>query len=546
MVPAAPLEDVGDFALDGLLGEGGSAVVYAARHPAYPGELALKVLHPDLALSDKEIDRFLDEARKLAQLDHPAIVRLVASGRLPDGRPFLAMPRLRGRSLGDHLRAEALAPGRALALFDDVARAVAELHATGLLHRDIKPDNVFWIAPEAPDFRERLVLLDLGIARDVESSPGTTTRAGLSRGTPDYMAPERLFGQRASIRTDVYELALLLYFMLARRPPWQEGDAHGRLDPKVDPDVARTVSPDVVRALEDSLALDVNRRPASVGDLLARLGPIASNPATDERPSAASELPPTRVVLTPHPELVAEMRTGPRNSAIGSAPTEIARPSSMPPVDTGPGGLAHPTLRSQAASSEQAVPSEKRSRGLAPIGVGVAIAAVGITAAVVIGSRRSETPSQAQPSATETSASSSTPKSESETTAPAMGASSQLHAAVPSASSANAPSASASASTVRGVPSAASNPAASVAASASSAPSPPSSSGAMPPACAEFVALMCSPTSGARPEECAAWTKNVHDWVAKGPPDIAASNCSAALSASKGGLEARKNWKPPP
>src|SRR5262245_38189 len=201
---------IGDYEVEGVLGEGGSAVVYAARGDA--GEVALKVLRADAAGGEREIRRFLDEARHLSRVVHPNLVRVQAAGTLPDGRPFLAMTRLRGETLAARLGRGALPVAEALRLFDPIVDAVAAIHEAGLLHRDLKPENVFLE-------EGRPVVLDLGIARE----QGAVTTTGRVRGTPATMAPERFFGTPASEATEVYELALLLYAMLTARSPW--GDA---------------------------------------------------------------------------------------------------------------------------------------------------------------------------------------------------------------------------------------------------------------------------------------------------------------------------------
>jgi serine/threonine protein kinase len=511
---------LGDYAVDGVIGEGGSSLVYAARAPDGV-DVALKVLHPDVALSDREIERFLDEARKLAQVRDPGIVSVLASGRLPDGRPFIAMPRLRGRSLGDRLRTDALAPKRAIELFAGISSAVSALHASGLLHRDIKPDNVFWIEPE-----QRLVLLDLGIARDTEASPSTTTRHGLSRGTPDFMAPERLFGQRASVRTDVYELALLLYLMLARRPPWDEGDPQGRLQPKVDPTLAATIPPALVALLEDALALDVSRRPESIDALRQRIA--------DATAGAEPRRSGTNIVITPGPL--------PAHSYLSGLPTEV----SVAPQ--------HEDASRSGVSLPPAVTASPRPRApVWPFAAGGLVAAAGIAVAIFFAVRAPAEPSkragsEARLDAPEARDSTrlrrdSTAEDGLDVGAPARPPSVQSSDGsppLPSPSSlssaptrpianASAPASTSSASAPSSVPSA-------------SAPSAPSAAG-MPPACAELVALMCDPTSGARPEECTAWKNNVDSWM-KNSPTQAPSTCAAALSASQAGLANRRSFKP--
>lgn len=215
----------GDFHVSHVLGDGGSGTVYAATHAGQ--EVALKVLHHDLALSEKERRRFLDEASRMCRASHPGLIVLLHSGTLPDGRPYLSMPRLVGETLAARVENGPLPLRMALAHFETLAQAVAVLHLSGVIHRDIKPENVF-----LEDHTERPVLLDFGIARDVGESSYSTTDAGTVRGTIAYMAPERFFGVQASANTDIFELAVVLYVMLVGRPPWaKESGAAGRLHP---------------------------------------------------------------------------------------------------------------------------------------------------------------------------------------------------------------------------------------------------------------------------------------------------------------------------
>lgn len=222
---AAQPSVLGEFRIRSVLGEGGSGVVYDATWG--PRRVALKVLHPSLVGTGKERAQFLTEAQRLQQIMHPSVVKVLAVGQLPDGRPYLAMERLEGETLASVIARGALPLARALEMFSELASAVHALHEQGLVHRDLKPENVFVV-----DDRHA-VLLDFGIAKDLDAPASTTTQEGNVRGTPAYMAPERFFGQPAGIATDVYELALVLYTMLAGRLPWNDvADPEARLAPR--------------------------------------------------------------------------------------------------------------------------------------------------------------------------------------------------------------------------------------------------------------------------------------------------------------------------
>ena len=237
-----------------VLGEGGSGIVYEVRvrsasDPLANGSvtLAMKVLRDDLAPSERERRRFLAEAERMQRLRAPGLVTLLESGLLPDGRPYLAMPLLDGETLAERLKRGPLPAQVAARYFAVLASAVHALHAAGMVHRDVKPENVI-LVDDAP------VLLDFGIARDIDDGTTTTTAEGRVRGTPAYMAPERFFGAPASVRSDVYELGVVLYMMLVGRLPWgSEKNVTDRLNPAnprdAGADVSRTLATVILRAL---------------------------------------------------------------------------------------------------------------------------------------------------------------------------------------------------------------------------------------------------------------------------------------------------------
>ncbi|HLK38302.1 MAG TPA: serine/threonine-protein kinase [Polyangiaceae bacterium] len=247
---------LGEFAVSSVLGEGGSGVVYAASSDRH-GEIALKVLHENLALSERERRRFLEESERMRRVRHPSLVPMIDAGVLPDGRPYLAMPLLRGESLAERVGRGALPLAAALARFGEIAEGATALHDAGLVHRDVKPENVF-----LDETSGRAILLDFGIARDLGGPTTTTTRAGAIRGTPAYMAPERFFGTPASIASDVYELAVVFYMMLVGRLPWDaEHDASARLHPKTPRDQGIELPAGLVSVLMGALSTRPEARP---------------------------------------------------------------------------------------------------------------------------------------------------------------------------------------------------------------------------------------------------------------------------------------------
>jgi eukaryotic-like serine/threonine-protein kinase len=255
-VPSRPGEVVADrFELIRLAGQGGFGEVWRARDRAGGGEAAVKILHPR---PDAD-DRFLREARLLSELRHPGIVRHLAHGRTPDDRLWLAMEWLEGETLADRLGRAGLTLGESVAFATRLADALAALHVRGVVHRDVKPENVFLVDGEL----QRAKLLDLGVARLKESSRGAT-RTGALLGTPGYMAPEQARGAReVDPRADVFSLGCILYECLTGQPAFTGEGVLAMLAKILLDDVPRVreVRADVPPALDDLIAAMTDKDP---------------------------------------------------------------------------------------------------------------------------------------------------------------------------------------------------------------------------------------------------------------------------------------------
>lgn len=209
------------YRLERCLGEGGQGSVWRAENLVLELPVALKLVHPE-AVHGLVPDRLFREARAAATLGHPAIVRIFDVGRTADGLPFLVMELLRGESLADELtRTERLSPARALRLLLPIADGLAAAHAERIVHRDVKPDNIFiavsgdWIQPK---------LLDFGLARRSISGDrlGRLTDAGAVLGTPAYLSPEQASGRgEVDARADVWSFSATLYECLTGVVPFQ-------------------------------------------------------------------------------------------------------------------------------------------------------------------------------------------------------------------------------------------------------------------------------------------------------------------------------------
>ena len=220
-------ESVGSYRLLGAIGSGGMGVVYVAEHLLLGRRAAIKFLHPHVSGEPDMVERFFNEARAASAVKHPGIVEVYDFGYL-DGRAYLVMEYLDGESLLSHLRVEGtLRVDRSVAIGRKVAAALGAAHDAGVVHRDLKPDNIFLVrdAPDtAPEARGRVCLLDFGVAKLVRtdgSFSASATASGVLVGTPAYMSPEQCRGGgQVDGRSDLYSLGCVLYGMLAGRPPF--------------------------------------------------------------------------------------------------------------------------------------------------------------------------------------------------------------------------------------------------------------------------------------------------------------------------------------
>ncbi len=249
------------------IGHGGASRVFRAARAGDGARVALKVLRPELAVS-LTAQRFLREIEVLRQLDHPNIARLLDAGE-SDWLVWYVMEFVEGPSLRAWLDEHGRAPlDVSLRRSCEILDAVAHAHARGIVHRDVKPENIV-LAPG-----RGAVLLDFGIARAVAVSEGEkVTRSGFTVGTSRYMSPEQAAGQPVDHRSDLYALGCVLYECLTGAPPYQhELDSHVMIFHQRSPipDI-RKARPDVpkplAKVMERALAKDPRERYQSAGEL---------------------------------------------------------------------------------------------------------------------------------------------------------------------------------------------------------------------------------------------------------------------------------------
>ena len=310
------------------IGTGGMASVYRARHLAFGETVAIKLVGPKLAHDADFLKRFRTEAVVTRKLQHPNAVRVEDLDTTEDGRPFIIMEYVNGRSLREVIRTEgALALPRAVAIARQACSALAAAHAIGITHRDIKPDNIL-LTPSPGG--ELVKVLDFGIAKVKEGAFDTgegytPTQTGMVMGTPQYISPEQAMGKRGDEvdgRSDLYSLGVVLYEMVTGRLPFSSDTAMGMIlhhlqTSPTPPQIARAdlaIPAPLSDLLMKALQKERDRRFASADEMLAALNavaalPLPSAPLTPLAPGA-SRLSPVPVPTpapadkpTPHPAL---------------------------------------------------------------------------------------------------------------------------------------------------------------------------------------------------------------------------------------------------
>ena len=260
------------YRLDALAGIGGMGAVYSAHHLALDRRVALKILQPNIALSnDRLLELFEREAKTAAQLTHENIVIVLDAGRTANNLAYIAMEWLEGYTLAEEIAARGkLDFGRVMEILRQVSSALEAAHAARVVHRDLKPANIMLVSQ--PDGRERLKVLDFGIAKVISET--TVAPVSVVMGTPLYASPEQLsLGGRIDGRADNYSLGVILFEMLAGAPPFNAASAREmfHLQTSAPPPPLRKFRPDAPPALESLinrlLARDPEDRPQSAGQI---------------------------------------------------------------------------------------------------------------------------------------------------------------------------------------------------------------------------------------------------------------------------------------
>src|SRR5215208_3724699 len=259
----------GRYRLEAQIGSGGMSTVYRAFDTTLERQVAVKLMHREIASDSDQLERFRREARSVAQLSHPHIVGVIDAGE-EDGRPYIVLEYVEGETLKERIRRMGRLPiDEAIAYAIEIARALGAAHARGIVHRDIKPQNVL------VDEEGSAKVTDFGIARSLEEEG--LTADGRVLGTTDYVSPEQALGHAVNGRSDIYSLGIVLYEMLVGDVPFPGENQvsvamkHVREDL---PDVQSRrphVSATLAAVLDRMTDKDLGRRYADVPPLVADL-----------------------------------------------------------------------------------------------------------------------------------------------------------------------------------------------------------------------------------------------------------------------------------
>jgi serine/threonine protein kinase len=402
----------GKYRVAKALGGGAMGIVYEGYHLRLQKAVAIKVLRPELAAVEDLRDRFEAEARAAAAIGHPNIVTVTDLGQTPDGALYFVMDRLRGESLGQRLEREGrldVAATTTIAL--EVLSGLEAAHALRLVHRDLKPDNIF--LAKSPGGRETAKILDFGIAKALASvgrrSKGT--QVGMTVGTPLYMAPEQaLADPDIDQRADIYALGVILYQTLSGRPPFEGKDSVSVLAAAMTqtaPSLARlcpAAPPALIGLIDSAMSRDRDNRPASTAIFLSRLHAATAGHESVPTPKVAPAFNATSLAALDSAVLV-DLAGNPLNETPPPVAAYVEPHFAPPESEELPLATAEPVRPSpretHVISPEEHAPERRRRRvalrpllWIVPVGV-LAAAGVALGPGLLARARQADLPAAA-------------------------------------------------------------------------------------------------------------------------------------------------------
>ncbi|HWA75257.1 MAG TPA: serine/threonine-protein kinase [Polyangiaceae bacterium] len=287
----------GTYVVERVLGEGGMGRVYLARHTRIAQKrVAIKVLHDEYARNQEVLVRFQREAEAAAAVSHPNVMTVLDVDRTPNGLPYLVCEYLEGIDLSEHLkRVGKLDVATALYFAQKLCAGLGAAHASGVIHRDLKPQNVFLLGDfaKAAPARPELKILDFGLSRFLDTATGDQlTKTGYIMGTPAYMAPEQARGLKVDRRVDVYGVGAILFTALTGRAPFEGDTPQATVLAVLNSEAPRprslepSIPPYVELAIERALAREADERYPDMATFAQALQ--ALEPAAVKRASEAS------------------------------------------------------------------------------------------------------------------------------------------------------------------------------------------------------------------------------------------------------------------
>src|SRR6187200_233984 len=289
----------GRYEIQQRVGEGGMGVVYKSRQISIDRIIALKMLNAQMAQDPTWVQRFYNEAKACSRLQHPNTIRMFDFGQTTDNRLFMTMEFLDGMSLRDALAKGPMTPHRVIKILIQCCASLAEAHSIGIIHRDIKPDNVFLLnMAGSPDF---VKLLDFSVAKLLEGDR-MKTQAGVVFGTPQYMSPEQGRGLPLDARSDLYALGILAFEMLTGMVPFHDENPMTVIQMHLHaaiPPMPETVPYSVQQIVRRALEKDAGRRYQSSGEMMQHCQQVFAEVTQGGMSIGAGGMPKTMIAGMP-------------------------------------------------------------------------------------------------------------------------------------------------------------------------------------------------------------------------------------------------------